>query len=60
MMKQRMMLARQRLEFTDDSVEKIAEQLGYANRHTFSNLFLKHVGVNPTDFRQRPVRTELS
>jgi AraC-like DNA-binding protein len=57
-MKQRMMLARQRLKFTDDPVKQIARDLGYANRRTFSELFLTHVGVRPTEIRQRSVRDE--
>ena len=51
--KQRMILARQRLEFTDDSVETIARELGYANLRTFSDLFLAHVGERPTHIRRR-------
>jgi AraC-like DNA-binding protein len=58
-MKQRMMLAKQRLEFTDDPVKKIARELGYANRRTFSELFLTHVGVRPAEIRQKSVRGEL-
>mgnify|MGYP000527780395 CR=1 FL=1 len=58
-MKQRMMLAQQRLEFTDDPVKKIASELGYANRRTFTELFLKHVGVRPAEIRKRSERGEL-
>jgi len=55
-MKQRMMLAQQRLAFSDAPVKKIARELGYSNRRTFSSIFLTHVGVRPTEVRRRSSR----
>jgi transcriptional regulator GlxA family with amidase domain len=52
-MTQRMILARERLEFTDSTVKEIAHELGYADRHTFSELFLKYIGLRPSEVRRR-------
>lgn len=49
---ERMKLARQLLTETDYSLEIIAEQVGYANPYTFSNVFLKHVGIRPGAYRK--------
>jgi AraC-like DNA-binding protein len=50
--KQRMMLAKRLLTFTDDKVESVGRKVGYANRSVFSELFLKHVGVRPESVRR--------
>jgi AraC-like DNA-binding protein len=50
--RQRMMFARRLLEFTDQKVDAIAQEVGYANRSVFSELFFKHIGVRPTGIRK--------
>lgn len=51
-MKQRMIVAQERLAFGDDPIKTIARDLGYANRRTFSALFSEYVGMTPEKFRQ--------
>lgn len=48
----RMQQARHLLSTTDDKVESIARQVGYANPHTFSNTFKKWVGWRPSEIRR--------
>ena len=42
----------QRLAFSDDSIEQIAEAVGFANRHHFSRVFKQHAGCGPAQFRR--------
>jgi YesN/AraC family two-component response regulator len=41
------------LIFSDLSVEQIAEELGYPNRHYFSRVFAQNTGFGPVTFRKR-------
>ena len=40
-----------RLTFTDESIEQIAEDVGFANRHHFSRVFKQYAGCGPARFR---------
>ncbi len=51
--KQRMIIARQLLEYTDDPIKQIASDLGYTNRRTFTALFSSYTGVTPEEFRRK-------
>ena len=48
----RLLLAAQRLLFTEDSIERIAEEGGFGNRFYFSRLFTRHTGVSPAAYRK--------
>jgi AraC-like DNA-binding protein/uncharacterized cupin superfamily protein len=50
--KQRLVQATHKLAFSRDKLSKIARDVGYSCTHTFSNLFLKHVGLRPGEFRR--------
>lgn len=39
------------LKLTDDSIEKIAETLGFFDSRHFSNQFKKHIGCTPSQYR---------
>lgn len=41
-----------RLAYTDESIEQIAEAVGFANRHHFSRVFKRHAGCGPAEFRR--------
>lgn len=49
----RLAKAKQRLAMTDQSVTEIAGGVGYANMGYFSTVFVKNVGVSPTEYRAR-------
>ncbi len=48
--------ARQLLALSDKSIDQIAAETGFANRHYFSRVFAKQVGCGPAEFRQRQQR----
>lgn len=48
--------ASRRLTFTDDSIEQVAEAVGFANRHHFSRVFKQHAGCGPARFRRAQTR----
>ncbi|MCB1064686.1 MAG: helix-turn-helix transcriptional regulator [Verrucomicrobiae bacterium] len=48
----RVRLAMQRLAATDESIEQIAEALGFPNRYYFSRVFQKQLGCGPATFRR--------
>jgi AraC-like DNA-binding protein len=52
----RINLAREALALSDKSIEQIAEQFGFGNRHYFSRVFAHHVGCGPAEFRLRQRR----
>lgn len=52
---ERIKLAKQGL-LSGEPIEALAERLGYAGIHYFSNNFKKVTGVSPSQFRQRPDR----
>ena len=45
--------ARELLEFTSQSVEKIAWTIGYGNAGSFRKIFSKLLGLSPSDYRRR-------
>ena len=47
----RMQRARQLLEMSDDKLETLAPQVGYADPLVFSRAFRRWVGVTPTEYR---------
>jgi AraC-like DNA-binding protein len=51
---ERIKLAKQAL-LRGEPVEAIAERLGYASIHYFSNNFKKETGLSPSEYRQTPV-----
>lgn len=53
----RMRSAVKQLTLSDDSIEQVAEALGYPNRFYFSRVFKKHHGCGPATFRKgaRPI-----
>lgn len=52
----RLRLAKQLLALSDKSVDQIAEETGFPNRHYFSRVFAKQVGCGPAEFRLRQGR----
>ena len=47
----RMITARRLLESTDDKLDVIAEQVGYANAFVFSRAFKRLTGMSPAEYR---------
>lgn len=41
------------LEYTDDSITQISEQLGYSDAHSFSHVFKNAMNLSPTQYRQK-------
>lgn len=41
-----------RLTFSDETIEQVAETLGFANRHHFSRVFKHYAGCGPAQFRR--------
>lgn len=50
----RMERAKEYLKNTTKTIQWIAEQIGYQDEKYFSRLFREHVGMLPSDYRQRP------
>uniref|UniRef100_UPI003908A0CF AraC family transcriptional regulator n=1 Tax=Terribacillus saccharophilus TaxID=361277 RepID=UPI003908A0CF len=50
--KQRLELAKRKLEDTDDKVTIIADSVGYHDHKYFSKLFKKHTGFAPSEYRR--------
>lgn len=48
-----MLRARALLSYGDLSIDSIAEELGYADRFSFSKAFLKFNEVTPGEYRRR-------
>jgi AraC-like DNA-binding protein len=44
------------LAFAEDSVEQVAEAVGFANRHHFSRVFKRYAGCGPAAFRRGRTR----
>ena len=47
--------AKQRLLTTDDSIEDIAEAVGYENKGYFYKIFTKKYGITPAKMRNQAV-----
>jgi AraC-like DNA-binding protein len=41
------------LVYSDDKIEAVASSLGYKSINSFSNLFLRHTGMRPGEFRNK-------
>jgi AraC-like DNA-binding protein len=54
--RERVLEAAVSLHHTDISIERIAEQYGFCDRHYFSRVFKKHQGVAPGTFRRNRER----
>lgn len=50
-----MMEAKRLLNYTEKSAKEITYELGFEDAAYFSNLFKKHTGVSPTEFRNHKV-----
>lgn len=50
--KQRMELAQSMLAFSDKSITQICKLVGYQERRYFTKVFLKHVGMTPSEYRE--------
>lgn len=50
-LQRRVTIAAQQLLFTHDSIEKIAEDCGFANRFYFSRVFTRRMGSSPAAYR---------
>lgn len=48
-----------RLKSTNQSVQEIAETVGYANQFYFSKEFKRLIGMSPTEYRNNPEHTEI-
>lgn len=55
-MERRIALAAQKLLFSEDSIEKIAVDCGFANRFYFSRMFARTMEVSPAAFRRNGAR----
>lgn len=44
--------ASRRLAYEEESIEQIAEAVGFSNRHHFSRVFKRYVGMGPAEFRR--------
>ncbi len=50
---QRLAIAKQRLTMTTKSIKEIACEVGYVDQNYFSRVFKKHVGMNPSSYRNK-------
>ena len=48
-----MQAAGKRLAESKEAISEIAEDLGFSNRTHFYNIFKKHYGMTPKQFRER-------
>ncbi len=51
-LERRVRVAAQRLLFSSDGIEEIAEQTGFGNRFYFSRVFARQMGVSPAAYRK--------
>ena len=51
LLKQKIEVAKNQLKNTTQSIKQIAVNVGYNDQHHFSNLFKKHTGVYPKEYR---------
>lgn len=49
----RIAVAAQRLVSTTDTIERIAEQIGFQDRFHFSRVFIRKMGIGPATYRKR-------
>ena len=43
----------QELDFSDKRMKEIAYELGFFDQYHFSKVFFKHVGISPTQYKNR-------
>ena len=51
-LERRIAAAAQDLLFTNDSIEQIADRLGFANRYHLTRMFTRRVGIPPAAYRR--------
>ena len=49
----RIAAATHRLAFTTESIDQIADRLGFANRYHFTRMFTKRMGTSPAAYRKQ-------
>ena len=47
-----MKAAKELLQNTNDSINEIAEKVGYQDTRYFSKLFKKNIGIKPSEYRK--------
>ena len=52
LLRRRLGEAQIRLAMTQDSIQTIAEESGFADASYFSRIFFKHIGLTPTEYRK--------
>ncbi|MBB5037926.1 helix-turn-helix transcriptional regulator, partial [Prosthecobacter dejongeii] len=52
----RLRLAGEALVLTDKTIDQIAIEHGFPNRHYFTRIFTQHLGCGPAEFRARQHR----
>lgn len=52
----KLVIACQKLQETDESINSIAESLGYLHTSSFTRMFKKVYGVSPTQYREQSAR----
>ncbi len=52
-LERRVTLAAQRLLFSQESIEQIAQGVGFANRFHFSRVFARRMGISPAAYRKQ-------
>ena len=50
----RVALSAQRLLYTTDTIDQIAEEAGFGDRFYFSRVFTRHTGTPPAAYRRGP------
>lgn len=49
----RIAAATQELVFTQDSIERVAARLGFANRYHLTRVFTRRMGIPPAAYRRK-------
>jgi transcriptional regulator GlxA family with amidase domain len=49
----RIRLAGEALALTDKTIDQIANECGFPNRHYLSRMFARHIGCGPAEYRAR-------
>ncbi len=54
----RVAAARRFLEIDQDTPKRVAVQCGFANADTLRRVFVRHVGVTPSEYRKRYAKAQ--